>query len=91
MDEETAATVFNLFVSTKGSRGTGLGLTVSKKIMQEHGGDITVASEPGRGSRFTLELPMTLPAEGFGQTLSSAAVPEDDDENSADGEDRAES
>ena len=77
MDEETAATVFNLFVSTKGSRGTGLGLTVSQKIMQEHGGDITVTSEPGHGSRFILELPMTFPSEGFGQTLSSAAVPED--------------
>jgi len=80
MDQETAATVFQLFVSTKGSRGTGLGLTVSKKIMQEHGGDITVTSEPGRGSRFTLQLPMTLPAEGIGQTLSSAAVPEEDEQ-----------
>ncbi len=84
MDEETAATVFHLFVSTKGSRGTGLGLTVSKKIMQEHGGDITVSSEPGTGSRFTLQLPMTFPTEGFGNTLSSAAVPDDHDGGPAD-------
>jgi two-component system NtrC family sensor kinase len=83
MDEETAATVFNLFVSTKGSRGTGLGLTVSKKILQEHGGDITVTSRPGHGSRFILELPMTFPSEGFGQTLSSAAVPEDEADRDA--------
>lgn len=76
MDEETAATVFNLFVSTKGSRGTGLGLTVSQKIMQEHGGDITVTSTLGTGSTFTLQLPMTFPTEGIGQTLSSAIVPE---------------
>lgn len=78
MDEETASTVFNLFVSTKGSRGTGLGLTVSQKIMQEHGGDITVASERGEGSTFTLKLPMTFPTEGMGATLSSAPIPPDD-------------
>jgi two-component system NtrC family sensor kinase len=79
MDEETAATVFNLFVSTKGSRGTGLGLTVSQKIMQEHGGDITVTSELGNGSTFTLQLPMTFPADGIGRTLSSAPIPDDDE------------
>lgn len=79
MDEETAATVFNLFVSTKGSRGTGLGLTVSQKIMQEHGGDITVTSELGKGSTFTLQLPMTFPTDGIGRTLSSAPIPADDE------------
>jgi len=84
MDEETAATVFNLFVSTKGSRGTGLGLTVSQKIMQEHGGDITVTSTLGTGSTFTLQLPMTFPTEGegFGATLSSAIVPETSEDES---------
>lgn len=84
MDEETAATVFNLFVSTKGSRGTGLGLTVSQKIMQEHGGDITVTSTLGTGSTFTLQLPMTFPTEGegFGATLSSAIAPETSEDES---------
>jgi signal transduction histidine kinase len=53
--------VFSLFVSYKGNRGTGLGLPVSDKIMKEHGGRITVTSEPGRGSRFTLELPAVVP------------------------------
>jgi two-component system NtrC family sensor kinase len=77
MDAETAATVFNLFVSTKGSRGTGLGLTVSRKIMQEHGGDIAVISQPDEGSRFTLELPLALPTEESGPTLESAAIPEE--------------
>jgi len=62
MDPETLATVFNLFVSSKGSRGTGLGLTVSRKILREHGGDITATSVPGEGSRFILELPM-VPVE----------------------------
>lgn len=52
--------LFSPFVSTKKSRGTGLGLPVSQKIMNEHGGRIVVQSEPDRGSRFTLELPTTL-------------------------------
>ncbi len=50
--------LFNIFESTKGSRGTGLGLAVSQKILREHGGEITVVSEPGQGARFTLEWPM---------------------------------
>jgi len=50
-------TIFNVFVSHKGGRGTGLGLPVSRKILEEHGGQITVDSEVGRGSRFTLEFP----------------------------------
>jgi len=53
--------IFTLFMSTKHSRGTGLGLPVSQKIMQEHGGRIAVESEVGKGSRFTLELPAVLP------------------------------
>jgi signal transduction histidine kinase len=53
--------IFSLFVSRKGSRGTGLGLPVSQKIMKEHGGRIRVESEVGKGSRFMLELPALLP------------------------------
>ncbi len=49
--------IFNVFVSRKGGRGTGLGLPVSRKIMEEHGGRIFVDSQPGHGARFTLELP----------------------------------
>lgn len=50
--------IFSPFVSTKGNRGTGLGLPVSQKIVQEHGGRITVSSQPGQGSSFCLELPL---------------------------------
>ena len=58
MTPETIAEIFNLFVSTKGARGTGLGLTVSRKILREHGGDIRVSSQPGEGSTFVLEFPV---------------------------------
>jgi signal transduction histidine kinase len=53
--------IFSLFVSHKGGRGTGLGLPVSQKIVKEHGGRIAVASRPGEGSRFTLEIPAVHP------------------------------
>ncbi len=58
MTPDTIAEIFNLFVSTKGARGTGLGLTVSRKILREHGGDIHVSSQPGEGSTFVLEFPV---------------------------------
>lgn len=53
--------IFSLFVSRKGSRGTGLGLPVSQKIVREHGGTITVSSRVGQGSCFTIELPAIAP------------------------------
>ena len=49
--------IFTLFMSRKRSQGTGLGLPVSQKILNEHGGRILVDSQLGDGSRFTLELP----------------------------------
>jgi signal transduction histidine kinase len=51
------AHMFELFHSTKGNRGTGLGLAVAKKIVGEHEGSITVKSKPGEGSTFTIRLP----------------------------------
>ncbi|MHB8902065.1 MAG: ATP-binding protein [Thermoguttaceae bacterium] len=63
--------LFRPFVSTKKGRGTGLGLPVSQKILNEHGGRICVVSQPGRGSRFTLELPAVVPGLGHG----TAALP----------------
>jgi signal transduction histidine kinase len=49
--------IFTIFMSQKGNRGTGLGLPVSQKILKEHGGDVRVESEVGKGSRFILEFP----------------------------------
>jgi signal transduction histidine kinase len=53
--------IFKPFVSSKGSKGTGLGLAVSRKILREHGGDILVQSQPGKGSKFILRLPLRNP------------------------------
>ncbi len=61
MPPETLADIFTIFVSTKGARGTGLGLTVSRKILREHGGDIRATSVPGAGSTFVLEFPICPP------------------------------
>jgi signal transduction histidine kinase/pSer/pThr/pTyr-binding forkhead associated (FHA) protein len=53
--------IFAVFVSRKGGRGTGLGLPVSQKILEEHGGRIRVESKIDEGSRFTLEFPAVVP------------------------------
>jgi two-component system, NtrC family, sensor kinase len=49
--------MFELFHSTKGNRGTGIGLAVTKKIVDEHEGTITVKSTAGEGTTFTVILP----------------------------------
>ncbi len=55
---EKLADVFKPFVSTKGARGTGLGLPAARKALREHGGDVTVECMPGEGARFVLRLPI---------------------------------
>ena len=57
MDEETKEKIFQRFFSTKGSRGTGLGLMITKKIIDEHEGAIEFESKAGKGTRFIIRLP----------------------------------
>jgi signal transduction histidine kinase len=57
---EQMATLFHPFSSSKKGRGTGLGLPVSQKILNEHGGRVLAESTPGQGSRFVLEFPAVL-------------------------------
>ncbi len=57
MDEETRARIFQGFFSTKGSKGTGLGLMITGKIIDEHGGDIEVVSTEGEGTTVRIRLP----------------------------------
>jgi histidine kinase len=58
---EVKKKLFNKFYSTKGSRGTGLGLVITRKVVEEHRGKISVESEPGRGTRFIIGLPVRVP------------------------------
>jgi PAS domain S-box-containing protein len=58
MDRETRERIFSLFFSSKGIKGTGLGLFIANKIVDRHGGSIDVESEPGRGTRFLVRLPL---------------------------------
>ncbi len=54
--------VLSSHFTTKGIRGTGLGLLLTKKAVEEHGGSIRFTSQPGQGTTFLVELPSAIPA-----------------------------
>jgi two-component system NtrC family sensor kinase len=96
IEKDDLERIFSVFVSRKGGRGTGLGLPVSQKILQEHGGRIRVESQAGQGSCFTIEFPATTPMtnttanhidEIRGSTnvdpISADHIPADQDHSSA--------
>ena len=60
MDRETRENLFTLFFSSKGNKGTGLGLFIADKIIDQHGGKIAVESKPGQGSNFKITIPGSL-------------------------------
>jgi signal transduction histidine kinase len=57
MDRKTRDQLFTLFFSSKGNQGTGMGLFITHQIITRHGGQISVDSTPGQGSRFSVSLP----------------------------------
>ncbi|MFH1116518.1 MAG: ATP-binding protein [Pseudomonadota bacterium] len=65
MPPEVKEKLFNKFYSTKGGKGTGLGLVITRKVVEEHRGIIQVESAPGRGTTFTIEIPVK-PADTSG-------------------------
>jgi signal transduction histidine kinase len=60
MDIETLEKLFTPFFSSKGSKGTGLGLFISNKIIEQHGGKIQVNSRPRQGTQFRIKIPKML-------------------------------
>jgi len=57
MSKEISDRIFEPFFTTK-KRGTGLGLAIVKQIVEQHGGKISVVSDEGKGSTFTIDLPL---------------------------------
>jgi signal transduction histidine kinase len=67
---ENLSKIFDPFFTTKDvGEGTGLGLSISYQIVQSHGGNITVASVPGKGTKFVI----SLPADAAGNDAAGAA------------------
>jgi two-component system, NtrC family, sensor kinase len=60
---EMRGKLFETFCSTKASKGTGLGLAVTKKIIDEHHGTISIETSPETGTTFTIELPVRRPGD----------------------------
>jgi len=61
IEESKITGLFEAFKSSKGAKGTGLGLAVSRKIAKEHGGNIDIQSKVGEGTTFTIVLPKKKP------------------------------
>lgn len=69
ISKNDADKIFSPFESSKGSRGTGLGLPVSRKVLREHGGDITFNSQANEGTTFILKWPGKQNNSGGGATI----------------------
>jgi signal transduction histidine kinase len=61
MDRETCEKIFTPFFSLKGEKGTGLGLFIANKIIEQHGGEITVKSKLHQGTSFRIKMPKVQP------------------------------
>ena len=75
MAEQTRLHVFDPFFTTKREKGKGFGLSGAYAIVDRHGGEITVESEPGKGTVFTVWLPLTAEAAKAGPALARPPAP----------------
>lgn len=57
MDDETVSKIFRPFFTTKGEKGTGLGMAIVNEVVKAHGGQVTVRSQLGEGTTFQIALP----------------------------------
>jgi signal transduction histidine kinase len=74
--DEVRTTLFDPFVSQGKENGTGLGLTVVQKIVQDHGGEVTIEKTSPEGTVFRVVIPRPTPVSaGVEQTLADEAVP----------------
>ncbi|MDD9305072.1 MAG: PAS domain-containing protein [Desulfobacter sp.] len=61
MDKSTLKNIFTIFFSSKGNKGTGLGLFIANKVINQHRGEIKVVSTKNRGSKFIIKIPRSVP------------------------------
>ena len=61
MDETTLKNIFTIFFSSKGNKGTGLGLFITGKVVEQHRGKIKVTSVKGKGANFKITIPRSVP------------------------------
>jgi signal transduction histidine kinase len=74
--EEIRDRLFQPFVSSKGQRGTGLGLAVTRMLVAAHGGTISHEDRSGGGARMKISLPLHAPADDPGDTKAPRSVPD---------------
>ena len=75
MAPEVALRCFEPFFTTRNGQGSGLGLSLCRGIVRQHGGDIAVNSKPGEGTTVTVRLPLAQCGKGRGQRPGKQAVP----------------
>ena len=61
MDAMTLKNIFTIFFSSKGQQGTGLGLYITNKVIEQHSGEIKVRSSPDTGTKFLIKMPRIIP------------------------------
>ncbi len=69
MDQEIKDKLFNLFFTSKGPTGTGLGMFIANRVIRYHGGRVEFVSKPGRGTTFNIFLPTQKPGKPSEENL----------------------